>query len=89
MPGPAYPTVENYRYDWTALTEAAIRSAIDKVAMEGPKCASDFDISLAGKTMQIVADGGPYGAGPTLSYRFMSGNRLILSENGADGVNAG
>lgn len=89
MPGKAYPDVQLYRYDWTKLSEAAIGAAIDKVAMQGPQCASPFDLSLAGKTLQIVTDADGPNAGPALSYRFTTGNRLILSENGGDAVNAG
>ncbi|MBO9498535.1 MAG: MoaF N-terminal domain-containing protein [Novosphingobium sp.] len=89
MPGPAYPAVENYRFDWSALDEATIRAALDKVAAAGPQCASGLDGSLAGRTMRIVADGGPYGAGPTLAYRFESGGRLTLSENGGAEIGAG
>ncbi len=90
MAGKAYPDVENYRYDWTPLTEAAIGAAINQVAMEGPRCASGADMSLSGKTMQLVCDNGTTGVkGPTLSYRFLTGNRLMLSENGGDSVNAG
>ena len=90
MPGNAYPEVENYRYDWTALSEAAMQLAVDKVAMQGPASASEIDLGLAGDTMQIVTDKGTTGGdGPTLSYRFLTGNRLMLSENGADSINAG
>src|SRR6478752_11061 len=90
MPGKAYPEVENYRYDWTALSEAAIRAAVDSVAAAGPRCASGADQSLAGKSMQIVTDKGTTGVdGVTLSYRFLTGNRLSLTENGGAAVEAG
>lgn len=90
MAGKAYPDIENYYYDWTALDEAAIAAAIDKVVMEGPSCASGADMSLSGKTLQIVCDKGTAGGdGPTLSYRFLTGNRLMLSENGGQSTNAG
>jgi hypothetical protein len=90
MPGPTYPAVENYRYDWTALTEPAIQAAIDAVARTGPRCASGLDPALAGKTLQIVTDKGTTGAdGVNLTYRFLAGNQLSLSENGGASVDAG
>lgn len=90
MAGKAYPEIENYYYDWTALDDAAIAAAIDRVVMEGPSCASGADLSLAGETLQIVCDKGTSGVdGPSLSYRFLTGNRLMLSENGTDSTNAG
>jgi len=90
MAGKAYPDIENYYYNWTALDEAAIGAAIGKFVMEGPSCASGADISLSGKTMQVVCDKGTTGVdGPTLSYRFLTGNRLMLTENGGQSTNAG
>ncbi len=90
MPSEAYPDLPLFRIDWTAMTEAAIGSKLDAVANEGPKCASRADLSLAGQTMQVVCDNGTTGGdGPALAYRFATGNRLSLSENGGDAVNAG
>ena len=90
MAGKAYPEAENYRYDWTALTEAAIQPKLDAVATEGPPCASGLDLGLTGKTMQIVCDKGTTGTdGPKLSYRFLTGTRLIVTENGGQATNAG
>lgn len=89
MPGKAYPDEPLFRYNWTALSEVQIAAAIDAVVGEGPSSASDIYLGLAGETMQIVTDRGPAGEGPTLSYRFSTGNRLSLSENGGDAANAG
>ncbi|GAA0281730.1 hypothetical protein GCM10009127_23830 [Alteraurantiacibacter aestuarii] len=90
MPSKAYPDLPLFRVDWTAMTEAAINSKLDAVANTGPKCASQTDLSLAGKTLQIVCDKGTTGVdGPSLSYRFGTGNRLSLSENAGAAVNAG
>ncbi|HEX7710416.1 MAG TPA: MoaF N-terminal domain-containing protein [Sphingomonadaceae bacterium] len=86
----AYPDVPNFRYDWSALSESQIQAALDKVAGEGPPCASGLDLGLAGNTMQLVTDKGTTGVpGPSLSYRFLTGNRLQLSENGGNSVNCG
>ena len=89
MPGKAYPDEPLFRYNWTAMTDGAIQAAIDQVANEGPVSASQIDLGLAGETLQIVTDKGPAGQGPILSYRFATGNRLTLSENGGDGIKAG
>jgi hypothetical protein len=85
-----YPEIENYYYDWSGLDEATMLAAIDAVVMDGPSCASGADMSLAGETLQIVCDKVTSGVdGPTLSYRFITGNRLMLSENGGASTNAG
>lgn len=90
MSGEAYPDLPLFRVDWTAMTDAQIGSKLDAVAGEGPQCASRTDLSLAGTTMQIVCDSGTTGNdGPSLSYRFLTGTRLALSENGGDAANAG
>ncbi len=90
MAGEAYPDLPLFRIDWTALTDAQIGEKLDAVANAGPQCASQTDLSLAGTIMQIACDAGTTGNdGPSLSYRFLTGNRLLLSENGGAGVNAG
>ncbi|TIX51873.1 MoaF N-terminal domain-containing protein [Alteraurantiacibacter aquimixticola] len=90
MPSEAYPDLPLFRIDWTAMTDADIGARLNAVAAEGPKCASRTDLSLAGQTMQIVCDKGTTGVdGPSLSYRFNTGNRLSLSENAGGAVDAG
>ena len=85
MAGEAYPTEPLYRYPWTNLSEAALRQAVDGVAAAGPEPQrASADLSLAGQTLQIATDGGP-----SLSYRFLTGNRLMLTEPGNDPVQAG
>jgi hypothetical protein len=80
----AYPDVPLFRYDYTDLSEAAIRTKLDGVANTGPTSQSELDLSLSGKTLQIVTDGGP-----ALAYRFLTGNRLMLAESGAEQAQAG
>ena len=85
MAGEAYPTEPLYRYPWTNLNEAVLQQAVDGVATAGPgPQRAGADISLAGKTLRIAADGGP-----SLSYRFLTGNRLMLTEPGSDPIQAG
>ncbi|WEK47165.1 MAG: MoaF N-terminal domain-containing protein [Candidatus Andeanibacterium colombiense] len=89
MPGPAYPKVQLYRYNWTQLSEAAIGAALGKVAASGPKSTSPADSLLAGTTLRIVTDDDGANKGPLLSYRFTSAHRLSLSENGGTEIAAG
>ncbi len=84
MPGTAYPDEPLYRCDWSALSDGAMQSALDDVVGTGPECASELDLRFAGKVLQIVTDDGP-----SLSYRFITGTRLRLSENGGDAIVAG
>jgi len=80
----AYPSVPLFRYDYSDLSEAQIATALNAAAFAGPVCASTLDRSLDGKSVTIVTDGGP-----SLTYRFASEDRLILSENGGPDVSAG
>lgn len=90
MSGEAYPDMPLFRVDWSAMTQAAIASRLQAVAGQGPVCASPTVQSLAGQSLRIVCDNGTTGgAGPTLAYRFSSGNRLSLSENAGEAMNAG
>ncbi len=78
-----YPREHMHRIRYTQLTEQQI---LDKlaIAQNGPTSASPLSGELSGRTLRIVTDNGP-----TLEYRFTSGNQLSLSENGGAPIQTG
>jgi len=78
-----YPEEQMHRIRYTKLTERQIREKLDGAAA-GPASASPLADVFAGKSIRVVTD-----AGPTLSYRFGSRNRLSVQENGGAVVEAG
>ena len=78
-----YPKEQMHRIAYTKLTKDQISGKL-VAAAAGPSSASKLSDAFAGKTLKIVTDDGP-----TLDYRFASGNRLSVAENGAAAVDAG
>ena len=72
-----------YRLNYTNLSKKQVEDILAKGA--APKCAAAFCSCLTGKTMKIVLDKLPV-EGPTLEYEFKSDRKLILKENGHDGI---
>ncbi len=78
-----YPQEQMHRIAYTKLTERQITDKL-RAAEAGPSSASPRSDVFAGRELRIVTD-----EGPALSYRFASGNRLSLAENGGADVEAG
>lgn len=75
MAGEAYPDVPLYRYEWTALTDEAMRAQLGPVAGRGPEPAIGGNSSLEGRSLRIVTDNGP-----ALAYKFISPTQLMYGE---------
>ncbi len=78
-----YPKEQMHRIAYTQLTERQIGEKLTAAA-EGPASASPLSDIFAGRSLKIVTDNGP-----TLDYRFTSGNRLSVAEDGGSQVDAG
>ena len=78
-----YPQQQMHRIKYTKLTPEQIGSKLEATA-HGPTSASPMSEVLAGKSLRIVLDDGP-----TLGYRFASGNRSALAESDGAVVDAG
>jgi hypothetical protein len=72
-----------HRFKYTNLTKEQIGQKLAAVKT-GPKCASELSGALAGKSLEIVTDGGP-----VLNYAFKNKNTLTLAENKTAAVEAG
>jgi molybdenum cofactor biosynthesis protein MoaF len=70
-----YPQEQMHRIAYTKLTEQQIGAKL-AAANALPTSASPLSDIFAGKTLNVVTDGGP-----TLRYRFVSRNRLSVAEN--------
>ncbi len=81
--GDKYMNTPMHRFKYTKLTEEQIVGKLAPTS-NGPKCASEFSDTLSGKTLKIVTDNGP-----VLSYSFINKNKLMLSENGQNSIEAG
>ncbi|HEX4024414.1 MAG TPA: MoaF N-terminal domain-containing protein [Steroidobacteraceae bacterium] len=84
MLGTPYPKKQMHRIAYTRLTGEQITAKLDPVAGRGPKSVSPLATDFAGKSMNIVTDGGP-----ALSYRFASNTRLSVAEDGGTAIEAG
>ena len=72
-----------HRFNYTKLTKEEITRKLVP-AVSGPKCISGFSDVPAGRSIKIVT-----GEGPVLSYEFRDKNKLRLSENGGNVIEAG
>ena len=84
MAGTRYETQPFHRRRWTSLSESMIAASLAPVAAAGPAHASPLADAPATGPLRIVTD-----AGPTLTYRFRSNDRLTVSENGGRAIQAG
>jgi hypothetical protein len=72
-----------HRFKYTKLTEEQIVKKLVPAA-DGPKCVSEFSDAMVGKSIKILTE-----KGPVLSYSFKNRNKLMLSENGGNPIEAG
>jgi hypothetical protein len=72
-----------HRFKFTKLTKEQIDQKLASTAA-GPKCASEFSDTFAGKSLKIVTDNGP-----VLNYKFKSNTKLSLAEDSSPAVDAG
>jgi hypothetical protein len=84
MTGTPYPKAQMHRIAYSKLSPQQILDKLKPAAGAGPVSASTPSDVLAGKTLKIATD-----AGPALSYRFKSPNRLTLTEGAGPSVDAG
>ena len=84
MLGTPYPKKQMHRIAYTKLTKEQITAKLDPVAGRGPISVSPLAADFAGKSMNIVTDGGP-----ALSYQLASNTRLSVAENGGNAIDAG
>jgi hypothetical protein len=79
----SYPKEQMHRIRYTKLTPQQIGEKL-AAAAAGPKSASEYSDTLAGKSLRIVTDNGP-----TLSYAFGGKNRLTVTEGSGSAVESG
>lgn len=83
MPRIKYPRQQLHRIKFTQLTKPEIATKL-VAATAGPKCASTYSDTLAGKSLTIVTDDGL-----TLHYRFDDARHLTVAEGDAAPVRTG